>query len=80
MEIGWREGVVVKYNDLGLCFQSLRKYDMAEEYVKQALPLSSDIGNNLNEFHCLCDLSVLKVVILKRVLSIFFKASKSSTL
>ena len=34
---------------------------MAEEYVKQALPLSRDIGNNLNEFHCLCDLSVLKV-------------------
>ena len=44
-----------------MCFQSLGKYDMPEEYVKQALLLRRDIGNNLNEFHCLCDLSVLKV-------------------
>ena len=43
MEIGKKEGVVVSYNDLGLCFQSLGKYDMAEEYVKQALLLSRDI-------------------------------------
>ena len=61
MEIGEREGVLVNYSDLGLCFQLLGKYDMAEEYLKQALLLSRDIGHNLNEFHCLCNLSVLKM-------------------
>ena len=60
MEIGGREGVLVSYIDLGLCFQSLGKYDTAEEYLQQALSLSRDIGHNLNEFHCLCCLSVLK--------------------
>ena len=55
---------------------------MADEYVKQALLLSRDIGNNLNEFHCLCDLSVLKVSSghFEEGSSIFFKASRSSTL
>ena len=61
MEIGDKEGVVLNYNYLGLCFQSLGKYDMAEEYIKQTLLLSKDIGHNLNEFYCLCHLSVLKV-------------------
>ena len=61
MEIGEREGVLFNYSDLGLCFQLLGKYDMAEEYLKQALLLSRDIGHNLNEFHCLCNLSVLKM-------------------
>ena len=65
-----------------MCFQSLGKYDMAEEYVKQALLLSRDNGNNWNEFHCLCDLSVLKVSSghFEEGSSIFFKASRSSTL
>ena len=62
VEIGERVGVLFNYSDLGLCFQSLGKYDMAEEYLKQALLLSRDIGHNLGEFHCLCNLSVLKVL------------------
>ena len=61
MEIGEREGVVVIYVDLGLCFTSLGKNDIAEEYFKQALLLSRDIGQHLNEFYSLCYLSVFKV-------------------
>ena len=51
MEIGEREGVFVIYVDLGLCFTSLGKNDIAEEYFKQALLLSRDIGQHLHEFY-----------------------------
>ena len=61
MEIGEREGVVVIYVDLGLCFTSLGKNDIAEEYFKQALLLSRDTGQHLHEFYSLCYLSVFKV-------------------
>ncbi|CAH3131573.1 unnamed protein product [Pocillopora meandrina] len=60
MKIGEREGLLASYSDLGFCFQSQSKYDMAEKYLNQALLLSRDIGHNLNEFQCLCHLSVLK--------------------
>ncbi|XP_066016606.1 tetratricopeptide repeat protein 28-like [Pocillopora verrucosa] len=59
MDIGHREIIVASYQKLGLYYQSLGKNDIAEEYLKQALLLSRDIGHNLNEFWCLCDLSVL---------------------
>ncbi|RMX55784.1 hypothetical protein pdam_00025743, partial [Pocillopora damicornis] len=36
-----KAGQLVNYSDLGLCLQSLGKYDMAEEYVKQALLLTT---------------------------------------
>ncbi|PFX22680.1 Tetratricopeptide repeat protein 28 [Stylophora pistillata] len=61
IEIGDREGVAANYVNLGECSKSLCNYDMAEEYLKKALLLSRDIGHNLNEFQCLCRLSVLKV-------------------
>ena len=60
MEIGEREGVVVIYVDLGLCFTSLGKNDIAEEYFKRALLSSRDIGQHLLEFYSLCYLSVFK--------------------
>ncbi|CAH3165114.1 unnamed protein product [Pocillopora meandrina] len=67
IEIGDRDGEATSYGNLGtlfqslgFCFQSQSKYDMAEEYLKQALLLSRDIGLNLEEFQCLCNLSVLK--------------------
>ncbi|PFX14118.1 Tetratricopeptide repeat protein 28 [Stylophora pistillata] len=61
IEIGDREGVVVDYVNLGSCFESLGNYDMAEEYFKKALLLSGETGLNLEEFQCLCKLSVLKI-------------------
>ncbi|PFX28852.1 Tetratricopeptide repeat protein 28 [Stylophora pistillata] len=61
MDTGVREGEVVSYINLGSCFHSLGKYDRAEEYFKKALRLSTDIGQILNEFQCLCLLTMLKV-------------------
>ncbi|PFX23434.1 Tetratricopeptide repeat protein 28 [Stylophora pistillata] len=61
MEIGHMEGVVVNYCNLGSCFQALEKYGRAEEHLRKALLLSRDIGNIMDEFQCLCNLTVLKV-------------------
>ncbi|XP_022809668.1 tetratricopeptide repeat protein 28-like [Stylophora pistillata] len=61
IEAGRREGEVVSYMNLGSCFHSIGKYDMAEKYLRKGLRLSRDIRDILNEFKCLCQLTMLKV-------------------
>ena len=36
-------------------------YNVAEKYIKRALLISKNTGHNLNEFRCLCQLTVLKL-------------------
>ena len=60
-EIGFRDGEAVEYANLGVCFHSLGMYKVAEKYIKRALLISKNIGHNLNEFRCLCQLTLLKL-------------------
>ena len=60
-EIGYRDGEAVEYANLGACFHSLGMYKVAEKYIKRALLISKNIGHNLNEFRCLCQLTLLKL-------------------
>ena len=60
-EIGHRDQEAVEYINLGACFHSLGMDNVAEKYIERALLISKNIGHNLNEFSCLCQLTVLKL-------------------
>ncbi|XP_022779219.1 uncharacterized protein LOC111320788, partial [Stylophora pistillata] len=76
LESGSRRGEAVSYANLGSCLQSIGEYDMAEKYFRKALRLSRDIRDSLNEFKCLCKLTVLKVseVDIKAAFSYLFES------
>ncbi|MCC6769544.1 MAG: tetratricopeptide repeat protein, partial [Bacteroidia bacterium] len=44
-EIGDKTGIVNSFNNLGLLFTKLKKYQKAKQYLHQGLNLSKEIGN-----------------------------------